>query len=355
MQISFAQLDAHLKKGLHAAYVLQGDEPLQALEAGDHIRSVARAQGFAERSVHTVLNVQQFDWGDVLNAGSSMSLFGDRQVLEIRIPGGKPGNDGAQALQQLAEQQAGGDAGILLMVTLPKLDKTTQSSAWYTALQAQACVIRCDPIERSALPAWLSQRLSRQGQRVADGEAGERTLAFFADRVEGNLLAAHQELQKLALLYPAGELSFEAIEAAVLDVARYELSGLSQAVLAGQMDRAQRILDGLEAEGEAAVLVFNTLAGDVRALARACTAMTDGEPMPIALRSAGVWGERQRALERILPRVNRASIVRLLIDAHRVDGIVKGLRVPDWPTGAWPALHRFSARLGSVVRTALAR
>ena len=228
-----------------------------------------------------------FDWSEVLAAGGSLSLFADKQIVEIRIPSGKPGKDGSVALQQLAEAARGNDS-TLTIVLLPRLDKTTLASAWFTALDQEGATVRVEPVDRAVLPQWIAQRLAAQGQRVVAGEEGQRSLQFFADRVEGNLLAAHQEIQKLALLYPpqpgAGELSFEQIESAVLNVARYDVFKLSEAVLAGQAARVQRMLDGLQAEGEAEVLVHYTLAEDIRALKRVKDAMAQGRPLPMALR-----------------------------------------------------------------------
>src|SRR5437762_2739020 len=215
MQLAAAQLATHLQKGLRPLYALHGDEPLLVQEAADAIRAAARAQGYTERTVHTVSGAH-FDWSEVLAAGGSMSLFADRQIVEIRIPSGKPGKEGSPALQQLADSSQGNE-GTLTLVLLPRLDRQTKSGAWFTALEQFGVTIQFDPIERGALPQWIAQRLAQQGQRVASGEAGQRTLQFFADRVEGNLLAAHQEIQKLGLLYPAGELGFDQVESAVLN------------------------------------------------------------------------------------------------------------------------------------------
>jgi DNA polymerase-3 subunit delta len=183
---------------------------------------------------------------------------------------------------------------------------------------------------------------------VTAGEEGQRTLQFFADRVEGNLLAAHQEIQKFALLYPPekhAELSFEEVESAVLNVARYDVFKLSEAVLAGQSARVQRMLDGLRAEGEAEVLVHWTLAEDIRALKRVKDAMAQGRPLPMALREQRVWGVRERLFERVLPRLSVSTLSELLNAAHRVDGIVKGLKYPDWPLDGWQALHRLAMQM----------
>jgi len=340
MQLGLNQLQAHLGKGLRALYTLHGDEPLQQQEAADSIRAAARAAGYSERSSHTVAGAH-FDWSAVLAAGGSLSLFADKQILEIRIPSGKPGKDGSQALQQLAESAPGND-GTLTLVMLPRLDKATKSGAWFSALDAHGVTLQIDPIERQALPPWIAQRLAAQGQRVAAGEEGQRTLQFFADRVEGNLLAAHQEIQKLALLYPLGELQAAQIEQAVLNVARYDVFKLSDAVLSGQLARVQRMLDGLQAEGVAEVLVHWALAEDIRALKRVKDAIGAGRPLPMALREQRIWGVKERLFERIVPRLGDQAAAQLLQSAHTVDGIVKGLKAPGWPQDGWQALRRLS-------------
>lgn len=353
MQVALAQLGTHVSKGLKPIYVLHGDEPLLQQEAADQIRAMARQQGFTERSVFTVAGAH-FDWSAVLAAGGSLSLFADRQILEVRIASGKPGKDGSQALQELAEQTEGNDA-LLVLVLLPRLDKATQSSAWFGALEGRGAAVRIDPIERGALPAWIAQRLAAQGQRVADGEPGQQTLQFFADRVEGNLLAAHQEIQKLGLLYPQGELSLEQVEACVLNVARYDVFKLGEAVLSGHLARVQRMLDGLQAEGESEVLVHFTLAEDIRALRQVKEAVGQGQPLPVALRENRVWGLRERLFERVLPRVAMVDLDNLLLAAHTVDGLVKGLRQPDWPQDPWQAVHRLALQLCRACQTAAAR
>lgn len=340
MQLAPHQLANHLQKGLKSLYTVHGDEPLLVQEAVDSIRAFARTQGFTERSSHTVAGAH-FDWSEVLAAGGSLSLFADKQIIELRIPSGKPGKEGGAALQQLAEQ-ARGNESTLTLVMLPRLDKMGKSSAWFGALESFGITLAVEPVERNALPAWIAQRLAVQGQRVAAGEAGQHSLQFFADRVEGNLLAAHQEIQKLALLYPPGELTFDQIESAVLNVARYDVFKLSDAVLAGQIIRVQRMLDGLQAEGEAAVLVHYTLAEDIRALKRVKDAMNRGSPLPMALREQRVWGTRERLFERVLPRLGDAALASLLRAAHQVDGVVKGLKSPDWPTEPWAALQQLA-------------
>ena len=351
MQLRPDQLAAHLQKAggaLKPVYTLFGDEALLVQEAGDTIRQAARAAGYTERQVHTVMGAH-FDWSSLLGAASEMSLFGDRQFIEIRIPSGKPGKDGSQALQQYCDTAAGND-GVVTLVTLPRLDKTQQGSAWFTALDGIGITLRCDPIERQQLPLWIAQRLAAQGQQVEPGEAGQRTLAFFADRVEGNLLAAHQEIVKLGLLHPPGTLTIAQIEEAVVDVARFNVFKLSEAVLSGHVERTLRMIDGLEAEGEAAVLVHWALAEDILALYRARAALDAGKPLPMVLREQRVWGPRERLFERILPRAKAPALARLVANASTVDGIVKGLRHPQWPEDAWEALRRLALQLAKVAQ-----
>src|SRR3954468_20370534 len=208
MQLRRDALEAHLAKGLAPLYVITSDEHLLALEAADRIRKAARAQGLSEREVLVV--ERGFKWGELLAANQSQSLFGDRKLIELRIPTGKPGKDGGQALQEYA---AGLHPDNVTLITLPKLDWATQKSAWVTALQQASMFIDIPLVERAQLPAWIGTRLAAQ-QHSAD----RQSIDFIADRVEGNLLAAHQEIQKLALLYPEGKLSFEQVQDAVLNV-----------------------------------------------------------------------------------------------------------------------------------------
>ncbi len=349
MQLAAQQLKAHLQKGLRSLYTVHGDEPLLVQEAADAIRQAAREQGYTERTVHTVAGAH-FDWSEVLASGGSMSLFADRQLLEIRIPSGKPGKDGSAVLQQMAADAPGND-GLLTLVILPRLDGMTLKGAWFGALDNHGVTIKLDPVDRKALPQWIAQRLQLQGQQVAPGEEGQRTLQFFADRVEGNLLAAHQEIQKLALLYPAGELAFAQVESAVLNVARYDAFKLAEAVLGGQMLRVQRMLDGLQAEGEAPVLVHFALAEDIRALNRVRQAMDAGRPLPLALRENRVWGLKEKLMERVLPRLGAHTLGKWLDDAHTVDGIVKGLKSDGWPSEPWQALQQMAMRVTRVCAT----
>jgi DNA polymerase III subunit delta len=337
MQISHAQLTAHLAKGLRGLYTVVGDEALLVQEATDAIRAAARGAGFTERVVHTAAGAH-FDWRGVVASASEMSLFADKQIIDIRVPTGKPGKDGSTALQAIAEAAQDSD-DTLTLITLPRLDGATGKSAWVGALEQCGVFIKIDPVERAALPHWIAQRLAQQNQRVQAGEAGQQSLSFFADRVEGNLLAAHQEIQKLGLLYPPGELSFQQVEQAVVNVARYDPFKLTESVLGGQLQRVQRMLDGLKAEGVSPVVVHWALAEEVRALYRVKQSTDAGKPMPVALRENRIWGPRERLIERVIGSLQGKQLAQWVQLAHAVDGVVKGLRAPDLPQEPWGALH----------------
>lgn len=346
MQLRLDALEPHLAKGLAPLYVVYGDEHLLAQEACDRIRAAARAAGFTERSVFTV--ERSFDWSTLLGASQSMSLFGDRQLVELRIPSGKPGKEGADALKTLA---AATNPDVLTLITLPRLDAATQKSAWFTALAEAGAALRIDPVERAQLPNWVAQRLAQQGQRVAPGEDGKRALQFVAERVEGNLLAAHQEIQKLGLLYPEGVLSFEQIHDAVLNVARYDVFKLNEAMLAGDVGRLGRMLDGLKGEGEAAVLVLWALTEELRTLLRIKRGAAAGKPLAMLLRENRVWGPRERLVGPALSRVTEAVLEEGLTLAAALDRQVKGLTgsVPGGrkrgalPPDPWDGLFELAA------------
>jgi DNA polymerase-3 subunit delta len=357
MQLRLDALDAHLAKGLASLYVVYGDEHLLVQEACDRIRAAARSAGFSERSVFTV--ERSFDWSSLIGASQSMSLFGERQLIELRIPSGKPGKDGAEALKALAP---GGNPDVLMLVTLPRLDSATQKAGWFAALVESGVALRVDTIERAQLPNWVAQRLSLQGQRVAAGEQGRRALQFIAERVEGNLLAAHQEIQKLGLLYPAGALTFEQVHDAVLNVARYDVFKLNEAMLAGDVGRLARMLDGLKGEGEAAVLVLWALTEEVRTLLRIKRGAAAGKPLAILLRENRVWGPRERLIGPALARLTEAQLEEGLALAAALDRQVKGLtgtlggarRRDALPPDPWDGLFELAALVAAPGKRAAA-
>ncbi len=330
MKLSSEDLPRHLAKGLAPLYVIHGEALLLSIEAADSIRAAARAASYDEREVLTV--EQGFKWAELRNSAQSLSLFSSRKLVELRIPTGKPGVEGAQTLQEYCGQL---NADTVTVVTLPKLDKTAQNSKWFTALAEHGVVIATEEIALNALPSWIAGRLQRQGQST-----DMDTLRFLAERVEGNLLAAFQEIQKLALLFPAGPLSFEQVKDAVMDVARYDVFKLSEAMLAGDAARYARILDGLHAEGEATVLILWALSEDIRALAKVSRAMQGGGNLANALRDARVWGVRQKLVERAVRRFKPAIAERALRQAAHVDKVIKGLRSGD----VWSELLQLGVR-----------
>jgi len=315
MDIRANQLAAHLERTLAPIYVIHGDEPLLAIEAGDAVRTAARKAGCDEREVLVV--EPGFKWDAFLAASANMGLFGNRKLVDLRIASGKPGVEGAKALEAYAGNP---NPDQVLLITLPKLDRAAQASAWFGALAGAGVTVAVYPLARDELPAWISARLARQKQR-----ATRDTLAFLAERCEGNLFAARQEIEKLGLLLPEGELDHEAVERAATDVARYDVFELSEAWLAGDAARVQRILSALEAEGEGLPFIVWQLGEDVHALAGVLDAVAGGTPTAGALKGARVWGKRQQAMERAARRIDRARVVELLHSLSRLDALSKGL------------------------------
>lgn len=332
MQLRGEQLAAHLERELKPVYTVYGDEPLLVIEAADAIRAAARHQGLDEREVLTAL--PGFNWSELAHAAGNMSLFGGRTLLDLRIPTGKPGREGSAALQAYCERPS---PDALLLVTLPGLDWTEEKAVWLKALGEAGALIKLVPPGLSELPAWIGGRLARQQQR-----AGNEALRFVAERVEGNLLAAHQEILKLGLLYPAGELTLEQVRDAVLNVARYDLDGLREALLAGDVGRLTRTLDGLQHEGEAPPLVLWALTEEVRALAQIKLALQGGQSVDAALKEARVWGGRQNLVRRALQRVDARRSVAALRHAAQIDRMIKGI---GGPADIWDEFLRLALRL----------
>lgn len=346
MQVRPEALAEHLARGVKPLYVVHGDEPLLALEAGDAIRAAARASGAADREVFVA--EPSFKWDAFLAANANASLFGDRKCIDLRIPTGKPGVEGGKALEAYATNP---NPDNITLVTLPRLDRTAQGSAWFTALSEAGVTIAVYPVDRDALPGWISGRLARQKQR-----ASRETLAFLADACEGNLLAARQEIEKLALLLPEGELDHAAVEGAVADVARYDIFELSEAWLAGDAARTVRIARALEAAGEAPTLAIWQFSEDLHALAIAAAQVRSGTPASAAVKNARVWGKRQGALERALSRVAPAAIPSLLVAAARLDALAKGIGTGNvWDELATAGLALAGARVSPLPARAVDR
>jgi len=278
-----------------------------------------------------------FKWGELLAANQALSLFGDKKLIELRIPTGKPGKDGSAALQAYAKDLSPDN---LTLITLPKLDWQTAKASWVTALQQAAVYIDIPNIERAQLPAWIGNRLAAQGQ-----SAERQSLDFIADRVEGNLLAAHQEIQKLGLLHEPGKLTFEQVHDAVLNVARYDVFKLSEAMLTGDTARLVRMLEGLKGEGEALPLVLWAVAEEIRTLLKLKSGMSQGRPLNALLKEYRIWGPRERMMEPALRRVSLATLEAALQEAAQVDRMVKGLRAKKFAGDAWDAMLQLALRV----------
>src|SRR4051812_49088653 len=331
MRIDSEQLSQQLARGLKSVYVIFGDELLLALEAADRIRAKALQDGFTERRVLTADT--GFDWGELAMASSSLSLFSPKRMLDLRIPGGKPGKDGSDALQRLA---ASPPADTLTLVMLASVDRQAQTSKWFTALENSGMAVHAASVKRDRLGQWLTGRLAQQDQ-----QADQDLIHFLVDRVEGNLMAAHQEVQKLSLLFPTGTLPSEAVRNAVVDVARFNVFDIGDTLLKADRVHYVRMLDGLRAEGTAEPLVLWAITEEVRTMATVKAALSAGQPLAQVLRDSRVWGARQELMPGALRRVQKSQLIAALRDAAHIDRIIKGLVAGD----VWDALLQVGLQL----------
>lgn len=341
MKLSPAQLGKHLQGPLAPVYVVSGDEHLLCQEACDAIRAACRQQDFSERQV---LNAETgFDWGQLVEAGASLSLFAERRLLELRIPNGKPGDKGTAALLDYLARPA---EDTVLLISLPKLDGNTQKTKWAKALidGKQVQFVQIWPVDAAQLPQWIRQRLSQAGL-AADQEAVE----LIAARVEGNLLAAAQEIEKLKLLAEAGQVTAATVQSAVADSARYDVFGLIDAVLQGQREHVLRMLDGLRGEGVEPLFIMTMLAREVRQLANIALLYSQGTPLDRAFSQARppVWDKRRPLVSKALQRHDVSGWQRLLMSAQLIDEQIKGQAAGNpWASLANLCLQMSGRRLG---------
>ncbi|MDP3608854.1 MAG: DNA polymerase III subunit delta [Methylophilus sp.] len=334
MQISANALVKHLSNTASPVVVIMGDEPLAKAECLDSVRQHARKLGAEERT--SLLVERQFNWQTVTQFSQHFSLFSTHRILEIHIPSGKPGIDGAKVLTELAQQPTPETTTI---ITLPTLEREGKNSAWYSALLTHALVVELKDINIAQLPAWIQQRLALQ-QQTTD----EASLIFMAQQVEGNMLAAHQEIQKLALLYPAGNLSPAQIKEAVFNVARFDAFQLGEAMLEGDSERTVRILQGLQEEGEQAVAVMNPLIWLIRPLLRVKQAEALGENVQSAMASARIFGDRQALIKKAAQRLSLRQIEAALQKLSDIDRMAKGVMQGD----AWLEISRLCFGLARI-------
>ena len=316
MAISAEELPQQLKRNSKALFVVLGDELLLNLEAGDLIRQHAKELGCEERTI--LIADSRYDWSKLREEGQSLSLFSTKRLIDLRIPSGKPGKNGSEAIANFCENLP---PDTITLVSLPGLDRNTLKSKWYLALEKYGLVVQANKIYREQLPRWIAQRLQVQNQN-----ADRDVLQMIADRVEGNLMAAHQEIQKLGLLLPPGKINLDDVTNAVSDVARFDVFDLGPTIL--KQDRTQflRMMDGLESEGVAAPLVLWAINEESRALLRVQLALANGASMNDALREARVWGLRQKLLPRAAQLLSRSIIERAILLAAEIDRQIKGLR-----------------------------
>ncbi len=313
MQVRPPNLHTHLNKGLASSYLLSGDEPLQMGEAADEIRAAARADGFGSRDVIEV--DRSFNWDELTAEASNLSLFSERRIIDLRIPSGKPGTQGGKALQEYLQRPP---EDTMLLVTMPKLEPSQTTSKWFKALDSAGVVVRVWPIKGEQLPSWIEQRMRRDGLQPEPGVA-----AMLAERIEGNLLAATQEIEKLLLLHGPTAISTQQLIDAVADSSRFNVFDLADSALAGDSGRCIRIINGLEAEGTAAPLVLWALSRDLRMLAELAHQVKKGRsPQQAVGARRDIWQQRKQLVTSALQR--RADWRQLLLLCGQADRAIKG-------------------------------
>jgi len=321
LKINANQLSSHLQKKLAPCYLVTGDEHLLVAEALDSIREVAREQGFTSRDLHVATT--GFDWAQLRDSSANLSLFAEQRIVELRLPTGKPGRIGGQAIVDLAEQ-AGSD--LMLIVSGPKLDRSVQSSKWVKSLDAKGVSLPIWPVSVRELPGWIAARMRQAGLQPDDG-----AIALIADRVEGNLLAADQEIEKLRLLLGEGKVSADDVSSAVANSSRFDVFKLVDATLTGDAKRALKILTGLRAEGVEPVIVVWSLTREIRTLASLTDAIAQGMDLAGGMQKAGVWRNRQALVRSCIGRHQHGDFHRLLKLANQADQAAKGqLRADPW-------------------------
>jgi len=332
MQLKPEQLDAHLRKQLAPIYFISGDEPLRVMEAADAVRAAARRQGYDERDV---LMVQAgFDWDSLMSEAGNLSLFSQRRVIDLRLPGGKPGADGSKALRAYAESPPD---DTLLLVTAGKLEPSARKGKWVQALDKAGVVVFVWPLKGQEFNAWVAQRMRQRGlQPTAEA------VTLLADRVEGNLLACMQEIEKLYLLQGEGEVDAGAILALVADNARYDVFGLVDSALAGEAARSIRMLQGLRAEGIVPQIVLWALSREIRQLAAMTAVLASGQPVQAVLTRYRIWpAERKSMVAAALQRLSVTQCNALLQHCARVDRVSKGQAAGN----AWDELLQLTLNL----------
>lgn len=323
MHLKPESLKSHLSgNALLPVYLISGDEPLLVQESADLLRAAAREQGYTEREIFNV--EAHFDWDQLLTEANSLSLFSERKILEVRINNGKPGDKSSKALQAYC---ANPPADNLLIILCPKLDKKSGlSSKWGQAIDKTGAIIQVWPVSPAQLPQWIGRRLQAVGIK-----ATPPALEILAARVQGNLLAATQEIEKLRLLAPEGTLDESTISAVVSDSARFNVFDLSDQALCGEASEACRTLRGLQEEGTQPSVILWLLLRDIRLLKQLTEAREEGVPLEAVLTRLRVWQSRKAILKRAAQTMSSARISWMLRIAAAVDRAIKGSReISPW-------------------------
>ena len=325
MKIPLRQLERHLTGPLSGVYLVASDEPLLVDEAVEQIRSAARGHGFDSRELHAT--DRSFRWAELESDTDNLSLFATRKIVEVRMPTPRPGDAGARSLASLAERN---DENTLLIVAIgEKLDSAASRSAWVKSIDTHGVVVEIWPIDRQELPRWIGARAAAAQLKLTNAAA-----QLLAERVEGNLLAADQEIKRLALTAAGREVDETEVLESVANNSRFDVFGLGDAVLGGDALRAFKILSGLRAEGVQPVLVSWALSRDILLLARIDFAVRHGEPLDSALNRSGVWRRRQPLVKQAYRRLARTDLTALVVKAAGVDAVLKGAA----PGEPWSAL-----------------
>ena len=315
MQLSVERLHERLRgQPLGMIYFFHGDEPLQLLECADAVRKRAFEEGVEERCVFDAET--GIDWQALADEGNALSLFAARRLFEIRLGERKPDKAGAEILERLASREQADD---IVVVSAGKADAAMKKAKWFTALESHAVCVATRDLRGAALPEWLGRRVARFGKRIAPAAA-----ELIADRVEGNMLAAAQEVEKLCLLVDGELIGEEDVLAAVRDSARYDVFHLADAVVGGELARALRIIRGLREEGTEPLLLNWALGRELRQLAGISTLLGRGTSVDAALEQYRVWSNRRPAVKRLLARLSTDDLLGLLAYANFIDTVVKG-------------------------------
>jgi DNA polymerase III subunit delta len=338
MIITAEQLANQISQGLKSVYVICGDEPLSVRESLDLLRQKAKSLNCDERIIYSV--DRSFNWSVLDHFSQSMSLFSSKRLLEINIPSGKPGIEGSKSLQALLAQPP---EDTFTIITLPQVDWKEAKSAWFKALQDQAVFIQVHEVPAQQLPHWIEKRLALQNQST-----DKDTLIFMANQVEGNLLAAHQEIQKLGLLYPEGVLSGDQVKVAVLNVSRFDSVMLTESVLLGDVSRTVRIIEGLKDEGVAAVPVINALLWVISPLLKVKEAQAKGRSLEQSLVEAKLFGPKQVVAKKALARLSLKQLQAALLRLADIDKTAKGIIHGD----AWLEITRLCFGLARITPSA---